>query len=102
MAKARILVDDLEQCASGADLAHALRAGIVSRDQVHADLADLAAGKKVGRETPNELVIFDFIRQRHPGCRRGMARLRTAQTTGRERGSICAARRLKSRAASKG
>jgi alanine dehydrogenase len=59
MARARILVDDLDQCASGADLAHALRAGLVSRDQVHADLADLAAGRKTGRETSGELVIFD-------------------------------------------
>lgn len=59
MARARILVDDLDQCASGADLAHALRAGMVSRDDVHADLAELAANSKRGRESPDELVIFD-------------------------------------------
>jgi ornithine cyclodeaminase/alanine dehydrogenase-like protein (mu-crystallin family) len=59
MARARILVDDLDQCASDADLAHALRAGTVSRDDVHADLAELAAGCKRGRENPDELVIFD-------------------------------------------
>lgn len=59
MATARILVDDLDQCASGGDLAHALRAGLVSRDQVHADLADLAGHQKTGREKSGELVIFD-------------------------------------------
>ena len=59
IARARILVDDLDQCATGADLAHALRAGIVSREYVHADLAELAAGGKSGRENPDELVIFD-------------------------------------------
>ena len=59
MGRARILVDDIEACASGGDLAHALRAGAVSREQVHADLAELAAGRKRGRMSPEELVIFD-------------------------------------------
>src|SRR5262249_48899837 len=59
MRRARILVDDIEACASGGDLNHALRAGAVSKDQVHADLADLAAGRKRGRMTEDELVIFD-------------------------------------------
>jgi ornithine cyclodeaminase/alanine dehydrogenase-like protein (mu-crystallin family) len=31
----------------------------VSRDDVHADLADLASGRKRGRRSPGELVIFD-------------------------------------------
>src|SRR5262247_3106424 len=44
MRRARVLVDDIEACASGGDLNHALRAGIMSKNQVHADLADLAAG----------------------------------------------------------
>jgi alanine dehydrogenase len=59
MARARILADDIEQCAAGGDLAYALRAGAVSRDRVHADLAALAARQKNGRDTSNELVIFD-------------------------------------------
>ena len=59
MGQARILVDDLDQCASGADLFHALRAGVVTRDDVHADLADLASGQKTGRSAPEELVIFN-------------------------------------------
>jgi alanine dehydrogenase len=59
MRRARILVDDIEACASGGDLNHALRAGVISKDQVHAELADLAAGRKRGRMTEDELVIFD-------------------------------------------
>jgi len=59
MRRARILVDDLDGCAAGGDLAHALRAGAVSREQVHADLAELAAGRKRGRTSAEELVIFD-------------------------------------------
>lgn len=59
MRRARILVDDLDACAAGGDLAHAIKAGAVSREAVHADLADLAAGSKSGRAAPDELVIFD-------------------------------------------
>ena len=59
MGRARILVDDIDACASGGDLNHALRAGVVTKDQVHADLADLAAGRKLGRMADEELVIFD-------------------------------------------
>jgi alanine dehydrogenase len=59
MRSARILVDDIEACASGGDLHHALRSGTVSKDRVHADLAELASGQKQGRMTADELVIFD-------------------------------------------
>lgn len=59
LGRARILVDDIEACAAGGDLAHALRDGAVSRDRVHADLADLAAGRKHGRLSPDELVVYD-------------------------------------------
>ena len=59
MGRARILVDDLDQCAAGGDLSHALRAGTMSRDSVHADLAELASGQKAGRGSREELVIFD-------------------------------------------
>jgi ornithine cyclodeaminase/alanine dehydrogenase-like protein (mu-crystallin family) len=59
MRRARILVDDLEACASGGDLSHALRAGALAQDHAHADLAELASHKKRGRLSPEELVIFD-------------------------------------------
>jgi alanine dehydrogenase len=59
MARARVLVDDIEQCAISGDLAHALHAGVVSRNEVYADLAALAAGEEVGRADSDELVIFD-------------------------------------------
>jgi alanine dehydrogenase len=83
MAKARVLVDDLDQCASGADLAHALRAGIVSRDQVHADLADLASRGKTGRENSGELVIFDSSGSGVQDVAAAWLAYRTALATGR-------------------
>ena len=59
MHRARVVVDDIEACASGGDLNHALRAGAVTKDHVHAELADLVAGRKRGRMAEEELVIFD-------------------------------------------
>jgi ornithine cyclodeaminase/alanine dehydrogenase-like protein (mu-crystallin family) len=59
MGRARILVDDIEACTSGGDLNHALREGVLTKDQVHADLADLAKGHKIGRAADEDLVIFD-------------------------------------------
>ena len=59
MGRARVLVDDLDACAAGGDLRHALCAGFMSRERVHADLAELAAGRKLGRASADELVIFD-------------------------------------------
>ena len=53
------LVDDIEASASGGDLNHALREGVLTKDQVHADLADLAKGHKIGRAADEDLVIFD-------------------------------------------
>ena len=37
------------------------RSGLVSKDRVHADLAELASGRKQGRLTAVELVIFESI-----------------------------------------
>ena len=41
------------------DLHHALEAGVVTRADVHAELGDVVAGKKPGRESDEEIIIFD-------------------------------------------
>lgn len=58
-AKARILVDDANQCAASGDLAHAIKAGVVEIGDVSATLAQLAAGAANGRTSNDEIVIFD-------------------------------------------
>ena len=59
MASAKIVVDILEQCASSGDLHHAIRAGAVSRAHVHAELGEVVTGKKPGRASQEEIIIFD-------------------------------------------
>ena len=56
---AKVVVDSLEQCATIGDLHHALVAGTITRGAVHGDLADLVAGRKPGRTSPDEVTLFD-------------------------------------------
>lgn len=59
MAKCKIVCDILEQCATMGDLHHALDAGAVSRSDVHAELGEIVAGRKPGRKTEDEIIVFD-------------------------------------------
>lgn len=59
MASAKIVVDIFDQCANSGDLRHAIQAGAVSRSDVHAELGEVVAGKKPGRASQEEIIIFD-------------------------------------------
>jgi alanine dehydrogenase len=59
MASATVVTDVLEQCAEIGELHHALAAGAMSRDQVHAELADLVSLRKPGRRSAEEITVFD-------------------------------------------
>jgi ornithine cyclodeaminase/alanine dehydrogenase-like protein (mu-crystallin family) len=55
----KIVTDVTEQCATLGELHHALEAGLVTRAAVHAELGAVAAGRKPGRTSPEEITIFD-------------------------------------------
>jgi ornithine cyclodeaminase/alanine dehydrogenase-like protein (mu-crystallin family) len=59
VARCKIVVDDMEQCATIGELHHALGAGLVTRAAVHADLAAVIAGRAPGRESDDEIILFD-------------------------------------------
>jgi ornithine cyclodeaminase/alanine dehydrogenase-like protein (mu-crystallin family) len=59
MAASVVVVDVLDQCASIGELHHALNAGVVTRESVHAELADVVTGRKPGRRSAEEITIFD-------------------------------------------
>jgi ornithine cyclodeaminase/alanine dehydrogenase-like protein (mu-crystallin family) len=59
LAAAKVVVDALDQCAEFGELHHALELGLVSRQRVHAELSDVVAGKKPGRESASEVIVFD-------------------------------------------
>jgi ornithine cyclodeaminase/alanine dehydrogenase-like protein (mu-crystallin family) len=57
--QSKVVTDILEQSATIGDLHHALKAGRVSRDDVHAELGEVVAGTKAGRKDDDELIVFD-------------------------------------------
>ncbi len=59
MAAGKVVVDSLEQCAAIGDLHHAIAAGAMAAEDVHAELGDIVAGKSPGRRAADELFIFD-------------------------------------------
>lgn len=59
VAASKVVVDILEQCATIGDLHHALAAGLMTREGVHAELGEVVAGKKPGRTSPEEIIVFD-------------------------------------------
>jgi ornithine cyclodeaminase/alanine dehydrogenase-like protein (mu-crystallin family) len=59
LASATLVVDVLDQCAEIGELHHALRAGVLTRERVHGELADVVVGRRPGRTSPEEITIFD-------------------------------------------
>ena len=59
LAEATVVVDHLEQCATIGELRHALEAGLMTREDVHAELGQVVAGIRPGRTSADEIVVFD-------------------------------------------
>ena len=59
LAESAVIVDVLEQCERMGDLHHAIAAGVMTRDDVAADLAEVVSGRRPGRRRDNEVVVFD-------------------------------------------
>ena len=59
VASATLVVDVLEQCAEIGELQHVLAGGLMTRDQVHAELGDVVVGRRAGRTRDDEIVVFD-------------------------------------------
>jgi len=59
LAASTLVVDVLEQCAAIGELQHVLAAGLMTRDHVHAELADVVIGRRPGRTHEDEITVFD-------------------------------------------
>jgi alanine dehydrogenase len=59
LASNKVVVDLIEQCARIGELHHALDAGLVTKNDVFAELGEIVAATKVGREADDEIIIFD-------------------------------------------
>jgi alanine dehydrogenase len=59
VASSKLVVDLLEQSATIGELHHALEEGIITRSHVHAELGEIITGRKAGRVSDDEIIIFD-------------------------------------------
>ena len=59
LSSATVVVDVLGQCAEIGELQHVLATGLMTRDQVHAELADVVVGRRPGRTHDAEITVFD-------------------------------------------
>ena len=59
LASATVVVDIVEQCAAVGELHHAVAAGLMRIEDVHAELGEVLTGRKRGRATDDEVIIFD-------------------------------------------
>jgi alanine dehydrogenase len=59
IAAGKVVVDNLDQCAAIGDLKLALKQRLMTRGDVHAELGEVIAGRKPGRENSEEVIVFD-------------------------------------------
>jgi len=83
VAAATLVVDVLEQCAQIGELQHALAAGLMTRAEVHAELADVVAGRRPGRTRDDEITIFDSTGTALQDVAAAVAVYDSARATGR-------------------
>jgi alanine dehydrogenase len=57
LARAKVVVDYLPQAGEIGECQHAFRSGLIQ--SVHAELAEIVAGRKPGRESATEITLFD-------------------------------------------
>lgn len=55
----KIVVDSLEQCRKIGEIQHALSQGLIKESEIHAEIGEIINGEKVGRESENEITLFD-------------------------------------------
>ena len=59
MASAKVVTDSREQCCKAGDTHHAIAQGLMRKEGVYAELAEVVAGDKPGRTNEAEIIIFD-------------------------------------------
>jgi len=59
IASNKVVVDIIEQSAGIGELHHAIEKGLITVAGIHSEIGYIIAGKKSGRESDNEIIIFD-------------------------------------------
>jgi ectoine utilization protein EutC len=56
----KVVADSLDQCVTQGEIHHAVAAGTIARDDVYAELGEIAAGLKPGRSSDAEITVADL------------------------------------------
>jgi ornithine cyclodeaminase/alanine dehydrogenase len=56
---AKIIVDSITQCTEKGETWHPLNRNIITKDDIHAEIGEILLGRKPGRESDEEITIFD-------------------------------------------
>lgn len=59
MASAKVVADSREQCCAIGDSHHAVAQGLMSKEDIYAELSEIVAGQRVGRTGDDEIIVFD-------------------------------------------
>jgi alanine dehydrogenase len=59
LAQGKTVVDVADQAATIGELHHAINSRLMTKNDVHAELGEIAAGRKPGRVSSDEIIIFD-------------------------------------------
>jgi len=56
---AKVVVDSIAQCVEKGEAQHAIAMGIITPQDIHAEIGEILLGRKSGRESDEEITIFD-------------------------------------------
>jgi ornithine cyclodeaminase/alanine dehydrogenase len=59
--EAKVVNDSIDLCVKSGETHNAVEAGIIRPQEIHAEIGEIILGKKVGRENPDEVTIFDTV-----------------------------------------
>jgi alanine dehydrogenase len=57
--RAKIVIDDWEQASHSGEINVPLAEGIITKENIWAEISEIVAGLKVGRTSPDEITVFD-------------------------------------------
>lgn len=59
LTKSKVVVDDIEQSMHGGEINVAVSRGVMGREDIYATIGEVVAGLKPGRESDDEITVFD-------------------------------------------
>jgi alanine dehydrogenase len=59
IASCKVVADSVEQCSTIGDSHHAISGGLMRKENIYGELAEVVAGRKPGRTSKDEIITFD-------------------------------------------